>query len=61
MVSTQVLHIGGKALIQPQVIPPGQGHQVAKPLWGREVAKYPELLLTKCSSHARLECEALLT
>lgn len=32
VVSTQVLHIGRKALVQPQVIPPLQSYQVAKPL-----------------------------
>ena len=25
---------GGKALLQPELIPPGKGHQVAKPLVG---------------------------
>lgn len=41
IVSTQIFHIGGKALVQPQVIPPGHCHQVAEPLQGtRESAEF---------------------
>lgn len=38
VVSTQVLHVGGKALVQPQVIPPGHCDQVPKPLQGQGVS-----------------------
>lgn len=38
IVSTQKFHIGGKALVQPQVIPPIHGHQVAKPLQGTQAS-----------------------
>lgn len=38
VVSTQVLHIGGKALVQPQVVPPVHGHQVAEPLSEKDVS-----------------------
>ena len=30
----EVLHVAGKALVQPQVRPPRRGHQVAEPLKG---------------------------
>lgn len=36
--STQVFHIGGKAFVQPQVIPPGHRHQVAEPLPGTQMS-----------------------
>lgn len=34
-VCSQVLNIRGKAFVQPQVIPPPQGHQITKPLKGK--------------------------
>lgn len=34
-VCSQVLHVGSKALIQPQVVPPGQRDQITEPLKGR--------------------------
>lgn len=54
IVGAQVFHVGGKALVQPQVIPPFQGHQVPKPLLGREGhSQYPELPFTEGPPRAR--------
>lgn len=35
-VCSQILNIGCKTFIQPQVIPPPQGHQITKPLKGQK-------------------------
>ncbi|TNN32736.1 hypothetical protein EYF80_057102 [Liparis tanakae] len=35
----EVLNVGCKAFIQPQVIPPLQGHQITKPLKGQQREK----------------------
>lgn len=35
LIRPQVLHVGGKTLVQPQVIPPVQGDQITEPLQGR--------------------------
>jgi hypothetical protein len=32
-VGPKIRDVGGKALVEPQVIPPLHGHQVTKPLW----------------------------
>lgn len=39
LVCSQVLNIGCKAFIQPQVIPPLQGYQITKPLKRQHRAK----------------------
>src|SRR5262249_20069065 len=37
MVGSLFLHPGGKALIEPEIVPPGHGDEVARPLMGRLV------------------------
>lgn len=34
IVRSQVLHVGREALVQPQIVPPPQSHQVTEPLRG---------------------------
>lgn len=62
LVGSQVLHIGGKALVEPQVIPPAQRDQVTEPLEGRteKTVRATRLQVTCCPVHMyvpSLPCE----
>lgn len=39
VVGSKIRDVGGKALVEPQVIPPPGGHQVPKPLRGQSIFK----------------------